>query len=84
MDEPRGHRRESGGPPEPNYMVGMILCGGGLRRHGPASVVGAPRRSYGYVVVTPPRIRGRGVRNAARCITTTGCGGMPIPAGGSR
>jgi hypothetical protein len=58
--------------PEPNTMAAMILGGGGLRRHGPASVVGAPRRSFGYVVVAPPRIRGRGVRNAARCISTTG------------
>ncbi len=27
----------------------------GLGRHGPISVVGAPRRSYGYAVVAPPR-----------------------------
>ncbi len=37
-----------------------------LRRHGPVSCVGVPRRSYGYAFVAPPWIRGRGVRNAAR------------------
>lgn len=47
---------------------------GGLRLgwHGPASVVGAPRRSYGYALVAPPRIRGRGTPNAARYIARTG------------
>ena len=71
------HQRRN--TPEPNAMADVILLGGGLRRHGPASVVGAPRRSFGYVVVAPPRIRGGtrrrrvGVRNAARCISTTGC-----------
>src|SRR5687768_10068701 len=38
----------------------------GLRWHGPISVVGAPRRSYGYAFVAPPRIWGRGTRNAGR------------------
>jgi hypothetical protein len=43
----------------------------GLGRHGPISVVGAPRRSYGYAVVAPPRIWGRGARNAARSRSST-------------
>src|SRR5687768_16678994 len=38
----------------------------GLRWHGPISVVGAPRRSYGYAFIAPPRIWGRGTRNAGR------------------
>ena len=49
----------------PHTMVDMNLHVGGLRWHGPISVVGAPSRSYGYGVVAPPRIWGRGIRNAA-------------------
>jgi len=59
-------------PREPNTMDDMILRGRGLGRHGPISVVGSPRRSYGYAFGEPPRIWGRGVPNAARCITRTG------------
>ena len=45
----------------------MTLHVEGLRWHDPdhasrgASVVGAPSRSYGYGVVAPPRIWGRGI-----------------------
>ena len=55
----------------PNTMDDMNLHAGGLRWHGPdhasrgAPVVGTPSRSYGYGVVAPPRIWGRGIRNAA-------------------
>src|SRR5690606_16776600 len=65
-------------PPAPNTVADMILRADGLGRHGPASVVGAPRSSHGYAVAltprnasvsrgprfAPPRIRGRGAPNA--------------------
>ena len=57
MDQPRN-------PHVPNTLNDMILRDCGLRRHGPVSVVEAPRRSFGYAVVASPRIRGRGARNA--------------------
>ena len=53
-------------PPAPAQEAKMS-ANVGLRRDGPISVVGAPRRSYGYAVVAPPRIWGRRARNAARC-----------------
>ena len=46
-------------------MKGMTLHVEGLRWHDPISVVGAPSCSYGYGVVAPPRVWGRGIRNAA-------------------
>ena len=53
------------------HYVDMILRLSGLRWHGPDSVVGAPSRSEGYGVVAPPRIWSRGIRNAARCTSST-------------
>jgi hypothetical protein len=38
----------------------------GCRRHGPVSVVGAPRRSYGYAFGAPPRIQSHGACNETR------------------
>src|SRR5689334_12358442 len=60
-------------PLRPDPREGLQhICG--LRWHGPTQalrawvppVVGAPRRSYGYAFVAPPRIWGRGTRNAGR------------------
>ena len=58
--------------PVPTTMYGMTLHVEGLRWHGPISVVGAPSLSYGYGVVAPPRVWGRGIRNAAHCTHSTG------------
>ena len=61
----------------PTTMWGMTLHVEGLRWHDPdhaprgAPVVGAPNRSECYGVVAPPRIWGRGTRNAAHCISST-------------
>ena len=49
-----------------DHVEDMFALGIGLRRHGPISVVGAPRRSYGYAFVAPPRIWGHGASNEAR------------------
>ena len=52
-------------------MNDMTLHVEGLRWHDPdhatrgAPVVGVPSHSYGYGVVAPPRVWGRGIRNAA-------------------
>ncbi len=57
--------------PVPTTMSDVSLRVGGLGWHGPISVVGAPNRSYGYGVVAPPRIWGRGIPNAAHCTPST-------------
>jgi hypothetical protein len=70
-------------PLRPNLMDAKSLGDRGLRRHGPTSValtprncvargprVGAPRRSECYAFVAPPRMWGRGVRNAV-CPTSS-------------
>ena len=49
--------------PQPAEICNMFV---GCEWHGPISVVGAPRRSYGYAFVAPPRSWGRGTRNAGR------------------
>ena len=49
----------------PTTIYGITLHVEGLRWHDPISVVGVPSHSYGYGVVAPPRIWGRGIRNAA-------------------
>ena len=72
MDQPRTHH-------VPIHMQHRDFVGRGLGWHGSASVVGAPRRSSGYAVVAPPRIRGRGTPNAARSFTRTGS--YPAPTG---
>jgi len=59
MDQPRD-------TPAPIIMHDAVKHGRRLRRHSPVSIVGAPRRSYGYAFVAPPWIRGCGVRNATR------------------
>jgi len=59
MDQPRD-------PPAPLVHNDVVEDVRRVRRHSPVSVVGVPRRSYGYAFVTPPRIRGCGDRNAAR------------------
>ena len=64
MDRSTSAKRLSRNPHVPNALNDMILRGSGLRWHGPAYVVGAPRRSLGYAFVAPPSIRGRGIRNA--------------------
>jgi hypothetical protein len=64
MDQPRT-------PPAPTDWFGNDLQVRGLGRHGPDRalrgdlVVGPPRRSYGYAIGEPPRVRGRGAPNAA-------------------
>jgi hypothetical protein len=57
MDQPRD-------PPAP--ISGVCAANGhaGSGRHGPISIVGAPRSSHGYATVAPPWIWGRGDRNA--------------------
>ena len=57
MDQPRNRHASI-------HMQKMDLGDRGLGRHGPSSVVGAPRRSSGYAVVAPPWIWGRGAPNA--------------------
>ena len=57
-------------------MKGMTLQVEGLRWHDPISVVGAPSRSECYGVVAPPRIWGRGIRNAAHCTPPTAFPGL--------
>jgi len=57
----------------PIIMKDMNLGGRGLGRHGPASVVGAPRRSYGYDFVAPPWIRDRGAPNAGCSPSSATC-----------
>ena len=71
MDQPRD-------TPAPIIMHDAVKHGRRLRRHSPVSIVGAPRRSYGYAFfalraqssqarfVAPPSIRGCGARNATR------------------
>ena len=54
----------------PTTMWGMRVRVEGLGWHDPISVVGAPIRSYGYGVVAPPRIWGRGIPNAAHCTSS--------------
>ena len=58
MDQPRNH-------PAPKFLMVTNLDGRGLRWHSTTSVVGVPRGSYGWRVVTPPRIWCCGIRNAA-------------------
>jgi len=54
MDQPRGHRPKVGRHvPNTKRDNINILHVGGLRWHGPISVVGAPIRSDGYGVVAP-------------------------------
>ena len=68
----------------PTTRNGVTLHVEGLRWHDPdhasrgASVVGDPSHSYGYGVVAPPRIWGRGIpgtralaRVAAHCTSST-------------
>jgi hypothetical protein len=57
MDQPRD-------PPAPFSGADLVMCAGGLRRHGPISIVEPARRSYGYAFAGSPGIWGRGVRNA--------------------
>jgi hypothetical protein len=57
MDQPRD-------PPAPFKWADMVMRAGGLRRHGPTSVVEPARRSYGYAFTGSPWIWDRGVRNA--------------------
>ncbi len=59
MNQPRNH-------PAPNTLSDRVLQVCGLRWHGSISVVGAPRGSYRWRFVTPPRTWSRGIRNAAR------------------
>ena len=64
MDQPRKTLR-------PVHMVEALIHAGGLRRHGPISVVGTRRRSYGYALLSPPWIWGRGAHNATRRTSST-------------
>ena len=65
--------------PGAHHHGGLIRRVRGLRWHGPTHalrarvppVVGAPSRSEGYGVLAPPRIWSRGIRNAARCTSST-------------
>jgi hypothetical protein len=51
--------------PVPTDMNDMTLQVEGLRWHDPIPVVGAPKRSYDYGVVAPPRSWDRGIPNVA-------------------
>ena len=53
-------------PPAPIIKPGPVSQVGRLRRDSPRAFVTAPQRSYGYVLVAPPWIRGCRVRNATR------------------
>ncbi len=70
MDQPRT-------PPAPDRRVDTVICAGGLRRHGPISgdplawVPRTRRCSCGYVFLAPPKIWGRGARNATRPTPST-------------
>ncbi len=57
--------------PVPSTIWGMTVRVEGLGWHDPISVVRAPSHSYGYGVVAPPRIWGRGIPNAANCTPST-------------
>ena len=59
MEQPRD-------PPAPIQRADVVNVHAGSGRHGPISIVGAPRSSYGYSFLAPPRIWGRGDRNATR------------------
>jgi hypothetical protein len=64
MDQTRG-------PPAPFTRADVGMHAGGLRRHGPISVVEPARRSYGYAFADSPGIWGRGARNAVHRIPST-------------
>ena len=70
------HRRN---PRAPIVMTDMTLRDRGLGRHGPASFVGAPRRSLGYAFVAPPRIRGRGAPGTRASARVAGCSPFRSP-----
>ena len=64
MDQPHD-------PPVPFTRADVGVRAGGLRRHGPISVVEPARRSYGYAPAGSPGIWGRGARNAIHRTSST-------------
>jgi hypothetical protein len=73
---PRGRRRETLDQPRsrpvPSTAHDMNSLGRGLGWHGPIPVVGAPPSSECYASSRRHWVWGRDIRNAGRCISTTG------------